>query len=350
MLVACALRELLRACLRRKNHGLAVTAILLVIIIVVLTSQILTTKRLHRHGRLALEGQPALTLATTFSDNPQRFQVHSQTVYNWAALRPQLRPVLFAGNLSSSLALLAKRHGWEVQFIQDADQQGMPYINSLFKLIQEQYDSHFYGYSNGDMLFGSSLTETLYSVQRETHVKHEHFLFIAQRTSVNYKDMLKMDSQFWRPDRVQEYACTMGRPDPPTTIDFFITTPYGIPWDTLPQLVIGKTCFDNYIIMIALYLFVGTVDVTGTVHNMHMTGGGKSMTHSDNHLLDQGANQRIINQFGHVSFELGSVANCKYLTRKTERGIELGKFLDWKIPPGFQRLQVNAKEMMVSTV
>ncbi|ELU12032.1 hypothetical protein CAPTEDRAFT_188115 [Capitella teleta] len=339
------LRGVASAALRRRNVEMVIIAVLVVSIGSSLLARVLPSKEqwVSRKNLEPKELRPSLTLCTTFSDNPARFEVHSQTVYNWASLRPRLRPVLFAANLSSDLSLLAKSHGWEVQRVTKADKQGMPYINEMFKHIQAHYRSHFYGYANGDMLFSRSLTDTTESLPALLEGKSEQYVFVGQRRSINYVDMLKQDKEFWQPDHVHKYSCTKGHTDPPTSIDFFITTPFGFPWDTLPKLVVGKTRFDNYIIMMAMYLFMGTVDVTGTVHNLHMTGGGH-MTHKDSGLADQSANERVINSFGRVAYELGSVANCKYFTRNTRNGMQMARLLQWQIPASFRGLQSERKE------
>ena len=54
-------------------------------------------------------------LTSTNEDDVTRMRIHNNTLVNWAALGPCVRPFLFVNNTRGQLASAARGLGWEVE-------------------------------------------------------------------------------------------------------------------------------------------------------------------------------------------------------------------------------------------
>ncbi len=54
--------------------------------------------------------------------------------------------------------------------------------------------------------------------------------------------------------------------------DFFIVHRGGFPWNAIPDFVIGRPAYDNWLVDYAFHHDFDTVDVTKSLHAVHQTG------------------------------------------------------------------------------
>ena len=75
--------------------------------------------------------------------------------------------------------------------------------------------------------------------------------------------------------------------------DFFIVTRNGFPWDSIPDFIIGRPAYDNWLVDYVYHNGIDGVDVTKTVHAIHQTGtdGNKASHEVRDRLL--GLTQRV---------------------------------------------------------
>ena len=106
------------------------------------------------------ESMPVLTLFTSWSDsdNADKQLVHNLTSLNWLSLRPYVIPVIFTNE--SNVAIRCSKLGWEVFPIRVSAIGGIPVLKFMFIDVMAAFNSTFFGYSNGDILFTNQLVET----------------------------------------------------------------------------------------------------------------------------------------------------------------------------------------------
>lgn len=149
-------------------------------------------------------------------EKQERFQIHScrelcDTVYNndvsttetirfrtidlWPLLGPEVTPVLYLAPSSdrkssdyvrnlTKLADHACRKGWDVLIAPHCNEYNYPVLPSMFRLVQQQYNSQWYGYSNADILFTNTFWKSLQFVGRQRRPNTSVDFVIGQRHNV----------------------------------------------------------------------------------------------------------------------------------------------------------------------
>ena len=125
---------------------------------------------------------------TTFKDDARRRSIHLNTLHNWAKFIPLMQPVLFSSNSTRQFDNIARQLGWHVYQIPRVNDHGTPYISDMLDVIMnnDTYNSVFYGFANRDILFDTSLSETLKALaSQQNSLLQSPVLVTGQRT--NYK-------------------------------------------------------------------------------------------------------------------------------------------------------------------
>ncbi len=60
--------------------------------------------------------------------------------------------------------------------------------------------------------------------------------------------------------------------------DFFVIIPGSFDWDVIPDFVVGRPAYDNWLVDYAFHQPIDSVDVSATLHAIHQSGedGDKS--------------------------------------------------------------------------
>ena len=104
-------------------------------------------------------------------------------------------------------------------------------------------------------------------MQKYTDLTKGRLLIIGRR--INYP---MKANQTIRDLKDVKYLASMGELFRSDAIDFFITTKNGYPWQQVPNFVIGRPGYDNWMIANALDLNAIVIDVTFTTAAVHQTG------------------------------------------------------------------------------
>ena len=99
-----------------------------------------------------------------------------------------MQPVLFSSNFTRQFDSIARQLGWHVYQIPRVNDHGTPYISDMLNVIMKNdtYNSVFYGFANGDILFDTSLSETLKALaSQQNSLLQPPVLVTGKRT--NYK-------------------------------------------------------------------------------------------------------------------------------------------------------------------
>ncbi|KAK3608631.1 hypothetical protein CHS0354_042631 [Potamilus streckersoni] len=223
----------------------------------------------RKHEPRIYSTDPIITLFTTYAthnhSNSEKDRVHQNTLMNWASYGKKVRLILFTNESSSEKEALDM--GWNVLPITSEAGGGAPVLKTMFIDAMQAFNSSlWYGYVNADILFTEELIDTV-----EYFVKHfnttSSILLIGQRTNVEDVVFHDVTSQ----TDLKYVAKTKGELFTIDAEDFFITNT-AFPWESIPDVVVGRVAYDNWLVSHARCSFNSTVvDVTGTVLALHQT-------------------------------------------------------------------------------
>ena len=128
-----------------------------------------------------------LTLFTTMYDRKDKIYIFNNTVSMWPQLQG-VKPVLFVtpGNQTSAAMVTmltrACNLGWDVIVAPHCNNDSYPVLRSMWQTVQAHYDSAFYGYTNGDIIFDDTLTLTLrHLAAQDPHIFRRRHIISGQR-------------------------------------------------------------------------------------------------------------------------------------------------------------------------
>ena len=131
-----------------------------------------------------------LTLATTMYERKDKLYIFNNTIHVWPKV-PGLKPVLFLTPLETNdpgmvkLIVTACNKGWDVLVAPHCNNDTYPVLRSMWQVIVRNYESYFYGYTNGDILFDETLSLTLsHIITHEPHVLSRKHLISGQRHNI----------------------------------------------------------------------------------------------------------------------------------------------------------------------
>lgn len=207
---------------------------------------------------------PLLTLFTSWNDSPSKYHIHNITINNWLSLRPFVIPVLFTNE--TTLAEHCSSRGWEVLPISAAAAGGIPVLKNMYIDVMDRYNTTFYAYANGDILFTERLIDTLISILGTSENFTNPALIVGQRTNV--KNLTLQEGRSWK--SIREIASARGKLFTGWAEDYFIT-PTSYPWHEMPEVVIGRRAYDNWLVYNGRKAEYNVIDATKTLLAVHQT-------------------------------------------------------------------------------
>ena len=251
-------------------------------------------RRNSTSGRATRKMPRLITLFTTFKHYEGKSVTYRNTIRNWALLAPFVRPVLYYPFGEDYLTEFARSYGWSVYKCPRLSKHGVPVLRSMFLHAQAINDTtSFYGFANGDILFNSNLLVTLEALRTDHATFKQNLLVVGRRTNYKFKDK----EEIYNLEPVYRYA-TAGKLFEPNAQDFFISTHSGFPWHSIPDFVVGRVGYDNWIVSTALNTNISVVDVTATVIALHQTSlDGNFAGHRKQKDDDFFVNYRLAQQF-----------------------------------------------------
>ena len=256
---------------------------------------------------------PIITLFTTIRDRECRNEIHNRTLINWESLSPQVTPVLFMPYTemnTSSWSVTARSRNWDVRILH-ALRHRLPLIKYMFQEILNSSTTPFVGYANADILFDSSLIQTLRSLMASSSpdVPHQMTLIVGRRRDANITtfdlgsgDNLAKISQMHKLRAHHSFAQ-----------DYFILSRKGLPWNDMPDFVVGRNGYDNWLVAKAQYWNITLIDATETLLAVHQVGvdgiasGSHTVTKNTTNL-----NRELIPNF---NYRTGSTRCARYFTK-----------------------------------
>jgi hypothetical protein len=209
-----------------------------------------------------------LTLFTTCGKGQERVKICKNTIINWAKLSSEVNLILF--DLNPELLVFAEAYGWKTQR-PPVTSRGLPVVKHMFIRALEMYNTPYYGYANGDILFTNDLMISLQGISNYTFHGIKGLLIVGKR--INYNVSLHSTQPLSHPytfERVKQIAenSTLFQA---SAQDYFIVTKNAFAWKEIPDFVVGRVGYDNWLLTRAVLDDVIVIDATGTVTALHQT-------------------------------------------------------------------------------
>ncbi|XP_041375213.1 uncharacterized protein LOC121388069 [Gigantopelta aegis] len=254
---------------------------------------------------------PSLVMFTTWSDDMDG-RVRNNTCYNWGSLRPLVHLVLFTN--SSSAAGQCKKNGWTILPLTQTAAGGAPVLKFMFSEIISRFNSTLYGYSNGDILFGDDLLQTLSAVHVTFRTQTSPLLVVGVRRNVINVTSLEASSS----KNLREAAKKRGTLFISVSQDYFITNK-AFPWDGIPEVVVGRVAYDNWLVLDSIHRGHTVIDATDTITAVHQT------THKGNYQGNSNPqtryNSKLLSRHHKtIHYEAGSTECVTIMTKYSVNG------------------------------
>lgn len=264
--------------------------------------------------------ETVVTMFTTPFGAPvgsQKYYIQQNAVRALAIL-PEVDVVVFSHE-QAVRDMMAPLPGVEVVDKYETNKFGTPFLHSMFQHVEHHAGSHMFGYMNADILFCSELVDTLQVVidaVSKGKLK-KHVLVVGRRTNVQLPKKLHdqhaaMITSLEDIDHKVKTMAKTGQLFQTDAEDFFIITPGTFNWAKMPQFVIGRPGYDNWLVDYGYHHSsrIDMVDVTKTVHAVHQTGvDGNKAGHKAR------PDKKWNLERGSGGFDHGRTVNCNWETR-----------------------------------
>lgn len=266
---------------------------------------------------------PLLLLFTSFTREQGKAYIQTNTLRNWALFRPIVQPLLYTVYEDGALVEFAKRLGWYVLPVPNMSSIGVPYLKNMYLTAMETHSSVLYGYTNGDILFSDGFVDTLREVVKHIYALNTT-LIVGMRT--NYNMNLDNSMPVYHLNDVNNIS-RKGRLFRSDAEDYFFVT-NDFPWQVIPDLVIGRVAYDNFLVGTAIKQNVSVVDATKTITALHQTGVDGNLAGRRRHDTKYNANL-IAKVVGKFNYFTGTTSSAQY---ESERDF-IGNVFIQKRPP-----------------
>jgi len=205
-----------------------------------------------------------MTLLTLFTapkpfSNPHIDLIQRNAIQNWKALGPEVA-VLIMGRetgMPEAAADLGVRHVYEVA----CAEAGPPLISSMMDYARRLTDSPYLCISNADILFLPDILEATQTAARLA----DKFLLLSQRWDLDVREPLDF-AEGWE-GRLWAEVQRGGKLHPPLGSDYFIFPRSML--EDIPDFIIGRSGWDNWIIYHAIQSGWAVLDVTPSLRMIH---------------------------------------------------------------------------------
>ena len=194
-----------------------------------------------------------------FTKSAHIHTIQRNAVASWCHLGPEVAVVLIGDE--EGMEEIAQEFG--VQHIKEVrtNELGTPMIPSMFEIAREVTDSPILAFANADVIF----TQTMIDAVKQVSAQEVAFLMVGQRYDIGITEPIDF-SAGWQ-ERLLALNASIGRLHRPTGSDYFIF-PRSCYVD-VPDLVIGRAGWDNWMIYEARQQGWKTIDCTASLPVLH---------------------------------------------------------------------------------
>jgi hypothetical protein len=247
------------------------------------THQDATSAHPGRDYEFERSGAPLLHVFTTLisrdrSDpqGEQKYLIQRNTLMALHFLAPQVRITVFASD-SDQVLELCKELGDSIECSDqfDSNEHGTPLLKSMFVRVEQTTDARMFGYMNADILFDENLVEAIRTVLRgvEDGILSSRVLVVGQR--INFQMPFPFNASNEYVINQQADAAVIKTMAERASVflegamDFFFITKGAFVWSKVPDFIIGRPAYDNWLVDHAYHDKADRVDITLTVHAVH---------------------------------------------------------------------------------
>lgn len=220
-----------------------------------------------------------ITLFTTckpFTDRDDDAARQRYALWSWTQLQPPPPVRIMVIGDDEGVAEVAASLGIiHVAAVRTHD-TGAPYLADLFELAYRYSRKGLFCYANADIVFTQDLMRAVKALQRPAP---GHWLAVGHRTNWRAKPLEYPQLEDGWQRTLRARAETEGERSQWDCIDYFIH-PYGMFHDIPPDLVLGCSAWDNYLVGLARSKHYPVIDLTGSVLAVHLAHGEKRL-HED---------------------------------------------------------------------
>jgi len=202
----------------------------------------------------------------TFFSTPKPFQGHINMIQrnalrSWLLVHPQVEVLLFGDDSGAAEACeeLGIRHIPRVR----KNSHGTKYLASIYDQAQQLARHDLLCHVNCDIIL---MDDFAHAVERAAQW-NERFLLAGRRWDVDVRQPLSFDRPEWRKE-LRELALRSNRQRPPQWIDYFLF-PKGLYHNKIPDFVIGRPGWDNWLLWFALNSGAKLIDASSVVTAVH---------------------------------------------------------------------------------
>lgn len=207
--------------------------------------------------------QPILTLFTSVNPDPLFAEVNKRTIENWSSLLPYVNLVMFTND--SRISGLCRERGWSVFPVTKTGLGGIPVLKAMFQHVIKTFRTPYFGFANGDIIFTDSLLESLLKM-KNIFSQADNIMLTGRRINVPGLRLKELVSY----KHIEKVARERGTIFVISSEDYFITS-NKFRWQDIPEFVIGRPAYDNWIVAHARCNGVKVVDTTNTILAVHQT-------------------------------------------------------------------------------
>ncbi|OWF41188.1 uncharacterized protein LOC110462820 [Mizuhopecten yessoensis] len=207
--------------------------------------------------------EPIMTLFTSVDPDPKHNEVTERTLKNWGYFLPSINLVMFTND--TRIAKQSRDHGWSVLPVVKVGVEGLPVLKAMFQQVIQNFSTHYYGYANGDILLTETLLESL-STARKHFNRDENVMLTGRRINVPHLTNKELVSYQY----MEKVAKERGKLFVISSEDYFITTKH-FAWQNIPDFVIGRPAYDNWLVAHARCNNIKVIDTTNTILAIHQT-------------------------------------------------------------------------------
>jgi hypothetical protein len=125
--------------------------------------------------------------------------------------------------------------------------------------------------------------------------KLDPVLLVGRRLNVNWTSL--MNGNVFLPDDVSKVATSRGQLFHDVAQDFFIVHNNSFPWQLIPDVVVGRVAYDNFVVARAIATNVSVIDVTKTVVAVHQSDNDGDRAGHNRKRPYRNINRQIIGKF-----------------------------------------------------
>lgn len=186
--------------------------------------------------------------------------IQRNAIQSWTKI-PTLSQIILLGNDAGTADIAEEFNLDHIPNI-CCNEFGVPFVNDLFKQAEAKASGDVLIYVNADIILSSDL---LPAIKRVTE-RFEKFLIIEQRWDLDVTTLIDFTDNEWE-TKLKKLRDQQGQLHPTGGIDCFVYS-RGL-YKDMPAFVLGRTAWDNWLVITPLDAGCPVIDATGSITLIH---------------------------------------------------------------------------------